>query len=207
MTNIATGAVGAMHGKLVHGRRITILARHAAELLPKCESVLDVGCGDGALDAALLAQRPELKISGVDVLRRPKTFIPVELFDGKVLPVPDKRYDAVMLIDVLHHTNDPEILLREACRVAKRGVLIKDHDAQSGWDRTVLRFMDWVGNASHGVALPYNYLSMQRWEEIWKSRGLQIRERRSRLKLYPIWARPLFETHMHFMVWLETTPS
>src|SRR5436190_14330405 len=99
--NPAAGAVGALHGRWVHGRRITVLARHAGEMLPKCESILDVGCGDGALDAALLVQRPELKISGLDVLRRPKTFIPVELFDGKTLPVSDGRYDAVMLIDVL----------------------------------------------------------------------------------------------------------
>ena len=26
-----------------------------------------------------------------------------------------------------------------------------------------LRFMDWIGNARHGVALPYNYWSAQEW--------------------------------------------
>ena len=67
-----------------------------------------------------MRQRPDLEITGVDVLVRPKNHIPVQLFDGRQLPFPDQSFDAVMFVDVLHHTDDPSVLLREAKRVARK---------------------------------------------------------------------------------------
>jgi ubiquinone/menaquinone biosynthesis C-methylase UbiE len=63
----------------------------------------------------------------VDVLVRPGTAISVRAYDGVTLPEADASYDVVMMIDVLHHTDDPTLLLREAGRVSKQGILIKDH--------------------------------------------------------------------------------
>ena len=55
-----------------------------------------------------------------------------------------------MFVDVLHHTDDPMVLLREAGRVASGFVLIKDHTQNGILAGRRLRFMDWVGNARHG---------------------------------------------------------
>ena len=51
-----------------------------------------------------------------------------------------------MLVDVLHHTDDPGILLSEARRVTRRAVVLKDHtrDYMAG---ATLRLMDWGANA------------------------------------------------------------
>jgi 2-polyprenyl-3-methyl-5-hydroxy-6-metoxy-1,4-benzoquinol methylase len=38
-----------VHGNLVHGRRVRVLAEWLARLLPQNAKVLDVGCGDGLL--------------------------------------------------------------------------------------------------------------------------------------------------------------
>ena len=54
------------HG--VYGRRIRVLARHLAELLPRNASVLDVGSGDGLLARRVVEARPDLRFRGVDVL-------------------------------------------------------------------------------------------------------------------------------------------
>ena len=48
-------------------------------------------------------------------------------FDGRTIPFDDGTFDAVTFVDVLHHTDDATVLLREAARVASTAVVIKDH--------------------------------------------------------------------------------
>ncbi len=50
----------------------------------------------------------------------------------------------------------PARLLAEAKRVSRGGIVIKDHFREGVLADATLRFMDWVGNAQHGVVLPYN---------------------------------------------------
>src|SRR5258707_558642 len=107
------GLLARIHGGPVHGRRVQVLSRHLASLIPNHARVLDVGCGDGLLTSLIAQERPDLSVSGVDVLVREGTRIPVQAFDGRTLPYDAKAFDATLLIDVLHHTEDPMILLRE----------------------------------------------------------------------------------------------
>lgn len=187
----------------VYGRRIRVLARHAAELLPRDVSVLDVGAGDGLLAARIMQARPDLRIEGVDVLVRPTTHIPVQPFDGVRLPFADRAVDVTMLVDVLHHAREQDALLAELARVARRGVLIKDHVLTGPMAWRTLAFMDWVGNARHGVALPYAYWTPERWQEGFARAGLRVRTRRESLGLYPWPASLVFERRLHFIAFLE----
>ena len=66
-----------------------------------------------------------------------------------------------------------------------------------------LRFMDRVGNARYGVALPYNYLSRQQWLDMAGKLRLTIQQWTARLKLYPWWARWVFERKLHFIARME----
>ena len=199
--NSETGALkllGAAHAKLVFGRRVQVLAAHLGPLLPPQGRILDVGCGDGSLDRLIMDQHP-VQIEGLDVLRRPHTHIPVTLFDGTHMPYADNSVDAVLFVDVLHHTPDPMQLLREAQRVARRCVVIKDHCADGWLAVPTLRFMDWVGNAPHGVVLPYHYWTEQRWREAFASLSLSLEHWQPRLGLYPPPAAWLFERQLHFV--------
>ena len=195
--------IGSAHQHLVHGRRVEVLARHLADLLPRDSSVLDVGAGDGHLADRVAQLRPDLRLIGVDVLVRAGARIPVQPFDGTRLPFDDNGVDAVMMIDVLHHASDQQTLLRETARVAKRRVVIKDHMVRGPLARPTLRFMDWVGNARHGVALPYAYWSEDQWREAFDRFGLRVTARRDQLGLYPWPASMLFERGLHFMAALE----
>ena len=194
------GAIGVLHERLVFNRRTQVLARELAETIPAdARTVLDVGCGDGTIDALVMRQRPDLEITGVDVLVRPKNHIPVQLFDGRQLPFPDQSFDAVMFVDVLHHTDDPSVLLREAKRVARQAVVLKDHTQDAPFAQHTLRFMDWVGNAHHGVALPYNYWPGDRWRDAFANIGLSPERWNSQLGLYPFPASLIFERNLHFV--------
>ncbi len=156
------GLIPAMHGALVYHRRIRRLGEILAEVIPREASVLDVGCGDGLLSRRIKELRPDIDVRGIDVLVRRQTHIPVKAFDGATIPEPSGAVDIVLFVDVLHHTVDPNVLLREAARVARRGVVIKDHTQDRALAGPTLRFMDFVGNAHHGVALPYNYWPRRR---------------------------------------------
>ena len=197
--------VGSLHNKLVLNRRVEVLAKWFGELLPPRVRVLDVGCGDGLISAVLQSKRPDISAIGIDVLPRAQTHIPIEMFDGIHFPVADASFDVVLFSDVLHHTADPTILLREAFRVATRHVLIKDHYREGFAANTRLRFMDWVGNARFGVSLPYNYWTKRQWDEVWHEIGLQPEQLVTRLGLYPKPADWIFGAKLHFIALLKRT--
>jgi SAM-dependent methyltransferase len=192
-------AVDTIHNQYVHGRRVNQLCRHFAQLIPQNAKVLDVGCGDGLLASLIQQMRPDLELCGIDVLVRPQTKIPVEKFDGDKIPYADASFDAVMFVDVLHHTDDPKILLREAERVAKTCVLLKDHTKEGFLANSTLRFMDWVGNKKYGVALPYNYWQEKLWQETFVELNLKVEYWESDLKLYPLLADSFFGRNLHFI--------
>jgi SAM-dependent methyltransferase len=131
--------------------------------------------------------------------------IPVARFDGAMIPEEDKSADIVMFVDVLHHTPDPMVLLREAVRVARRAVIIKDHRMSCIGAGVRLRFMDWVGNRPHGVVLPYNYWPEGRWQAAWDELGLEVKHYQTDLALYPKPTRWLFETGLHFLAGLAVS--
>lgn len=200
----AVDLAGALHGKLVLGRRIKILAQHLAALIPSGSRVVDIGCGDGSLDRLITQKVPKISIAGIDVLVRPNCYIPVQSFDGFNIPYPDDSFDIAMFVDVLHHTRQPIVLLREAARVAGT-IVIKDHNRSGFLAGPTLRLMDWVGNAPHGVVLPYNYWSRDQWETALSELRLKTVKRETKLHLYPPPASWIFDRHLHFVAKWERT--
>lgn len=192
-----------IHSMGVHERRVRVLARELVELLPQGAHVLDVGCGDGSLAALVMKLRPDLRVEGIDVLVRPETAIPVTRYDGRTIPFADGAFDAVMIVDVVHHAEDPRALLAELRRVARQAVVIKDHRRNGLLADSTLRFMDWVGNARHGVALPYNYWAEAEWRHAFAQLGLSVEVWRTRLGLYPWPASLLFDRSLHFVARLR----
>lgn len=191
------------HGSYVAGRRARVIAARLAEVVPAHASVLDVGCGDGEIAWLLNQRRPDLRVTGVDVLVREHTRIPVTHFDGGALPFPDDSFDVVTFVDVLHHCDQPVELLAEARRVARQAIVIKDHSLQGVAAEYTLRFMDGVGNRRYGVALPYNYLRPEEWAKAFENLGLGVQQHIDRLGLYPWPFSMAFDRLLHFMVQLS----
>lgn len=98
---------------------------------------------------------------------------------------------------MLHHTDDPSQLLEEAKRVAYRFIIVRDHVLQGCISRQVLPFMDYVGNAHHGVRLPHNYLWEAQWQSMFSGLDLSVQEVRANPGLYPFPASRVFERGLH----------
>lgn len=88
-------------------------------------TVLDAGCGDGAL--AVAAAASPLHVIGLDaalpMVEAARVHGPVVRGDITALPVADASVDAVVMVNVLYHLHRPAIALREARRVLRRGGL------------------------------------------------------------------------------------
>jgi SAM-dependent methyltransferase len=196
------GLIEAVHGRYVHKRRTLVLSDWCSRLIPLNSKVLDVGCGDGRLARLIAEKRPDISIRGIDVLQRNDAVIPIDTFDGKSIPYGEGSFDVVMFVDVLHHASQPMTLLREAVRVARHAIVIKDHIAEGRLAHLTLRVMDWVGNARHGVALPYDYWSLAKWHRVFDKLGLRINSWESNLKLYPLPADLILGRSLHFIALL-----
>jgi hypothetical protein len=101
------------------------------------------------------------------VLVRPSAQIKVRPFDGSQLPSGDSSFDTVVFADVLHHTEDPTILLKEGRRVAPKSVIFeRSHDGRTigtrdaplhglGWKCpiTAYRCLTIIGPSGDGIKL------------------------------------------------------
>jgi SAM-dependent methyltransferase len=191
-----------LHDGYVVGRRVRALADNLTGLIPPDVSVLDIGCGDGMLGSVITTRRPDISLVGAEVLIRPHSRIPITTFDGLTLPFPDRAVDVTLLIDVVHHASDPNRLLAEAARVATTAVIVKDHYLRGLLARPTLAFMDRVGNARHGVALPYHYWTPNEWRDAFARMNVTVSVESTRLGLYPAPARWIFERSLHFVALL-----
>jgi SAM-dependent methyltransferase len=196
--------IESVHGRYVHKRRTSVLSCWCSRLIPSNSRVLDVGCGDGQLARLIADKRSDISICGIDVRQRKDSAMLVETFDGKSIPYGKDSFDVVMLVDVIHHADQPITLLRDAARVAKQAILIKDHLVEGTFAYLTLQLMDWIGNARHGVSLPYNYWTLAKWHGVFDELRLNITFWESNLRLYPFPADLILGRSLHFIALLGT---
>ncbi|MFC1647708.1 class I SAM-dependent methyltransferase [Patescibacteria group bacterium] len=84
-------------------------------------NVLDLGCGDGGVGKLIAAKGFDVQLA--DVYEHPqamRTGLKHDLLkEGERLPYEDGSFYNIILALVLHHSDDPDFLLREAKRILK----------------------------------------------------------------------------------------
>jgi SAM-dependent methyltransferase len=102
-------------------------AAHVRELCGRAglqpSTLVEIGCGDGALLAELTGLAPvldgfELSPPAAELARARGVARRIETFDGLDVPAEDGAYDLAVLSHVLEHVPEPMALLREAVRLA-----------------------------------------------------------------------------------------
>lgn len=97
--------------------------KYILDHLPATGDVLEVGSGDGKILRTLAAQRPALHLHGCDIRawENPPDGIQFRQTAGRDIPYEDGSFDAVLVVDVLEHVDDPAHLISEIARVLRPG--------------------------------------------------------------------------------------
>jgi ubiquinone/menaquinone biosynthesis C-methylase UbiE len=93
--------------------------------LALADRVLDVGAGNCILCQELGRRGHDVTPVDVTNLSFVDAIVPVT-YDGTTLPFADDSFDVALVITVLHHATDPDAVLGEVRRVARRIIVIEE---------------------------------------------------------------------------------
>ena len=189
-----------LHAPVYRARQAALTAAIAPHLRPT-DRLLDVGCGGGALAAALAAAVPGLHAEGAETHPRGGEPVPVTAYDGRALPFPDDAFDVVTVADVLHHDPNPVAVLRACARVAGRLVVVKDHHpgGRLPFAHARICLMDWAANTGYGVKCLYDYPTAAGWRARFERAGLRVEHEAVDLQLYPRPYRWVFTPGLQYL--------
>jgi SAM-dependent methyltransferase len=199
---LLSGLMKRLHGP-VYASRERELVRRITPHLREGDQVLDVGCGSGSLGHAIQVARPGVRVSGLERARRGGELIPVEAYDGTVIPHDRGTFDVVILADVLHHEPEPDRLIGECARVSRRLVIIKDHKRDGLLAQQRISLLDWAANAPHGVPCLYRYNALSEWRESHRRNRLSVVEELEAMRVYPQPYEAFLGGRLHYFAVLQ----
>lgn len=166
-------------------QRSTNFAKYFAKLIPDNTTILDFGCGNMFTSQELLKIKPDLHITGIDVIKDQNLDdtiledkrIAFKLLETRELPFPDNHFDVSIALTVMHHTDNPEYYLSELKRVTKPNgfILLVEEMYTNYLDKIYISSHDWILNKlKEGVPVPLNFRSNKHYLEEFKKQELEI---------------------------------
>jgi ubiquinone/menaquinone biosynthesis C-methylase UbiE len=140
-------------------------------LLEESEKIIDIGAGTCNVTEFLIKSGKKVTPLDVKNLSFVKGITPI-LYDGERIPFADNSSDAALLICVLHHAKNPENLLREAKRVAKKIIVIEDvyHNRMQ---KMLSNFFDNLLSLEF-FKNPHSNKTDKEWKQLFNELGFQI---------------------------------
>lgn len=186
----AWGVFSGLFIRRIATRRALFFFEKMRPFLVEENSLLDLGAGTGYI-AALLTTLASQCVEMIDVIPRwgqvgqwmfaipwARTFarrfrIPHRLYDGRILPYDDGRFDTVLLAFVLHHAHDSDRLFEEAVRVAGARLLVFEDVFETEEERSDNRVADAIVNVEVGRH-PHANRSREAWHALFAKHGLHL---------------------------------
>jgi SAM-dependent methyltransferase len=143
-----------------------------------------------------------VEIVGLERRRRGNEGIPVYEYqagEDQKFPFEKESFDMVMLVDVLHHDENPERLLQESARVSRKYILVKDQKVEGIFAQQRISLLDWAANDPYEVPCTYKYYTPDQWRELPQRFGFETVESVGAMVLYPAGFELLFGGKLNYM--------
>ena len=136
--------------------------------------ILDIGGGWGYYSEPLEKRGHAYVV--LDVIRPALQHAPVILYGGEGrMPFPDKSFDVSLLITVLHHTPDPEYILREAIRVTRNKIIVIEDLYRHELGRFWTKLRDQLYNFEF-IGHPANFHAAEEWKKVFQGLQLEVKD-------------------------------
>ena len=158
-------------------QRAEDIVAYIKEFLEPKRSIIDIGAGCCHVSNILL--RNGYHVSPVDIADNSWTpdVSPV-IYDGRHLPYADDTFDIALLLAVLHHTPNPDLVLLEAKRVAKNVIILEDIYRDTV-NRYVTYWSDSIGNLEFR-GHPHTNKTDRDWRKTFERLGFSLLARKYR---------------------------
>ena len=148
-------------------RKLRRLQKHLKFL----DQHIEIGSGTGSVLSVMRKQN--YYVDGLDFADNSfHEDLKPSVYNGRKMPFGKAAYDTALLLTVLHYTDDPEAVLREAGRIANRVVIIENV--------YVRREMEWLTRAFCSlmnfefIDHPHNNRTHAEWLETFEKMGLKL---------------------------------
>lgn len=134
------------------------------------EQILDVGAGIGVVTQVLT--KKGYKVTPLDIknLSFIDEIVPV-IYDGKRFPFEDDKFDSCLILDTLHHTPDPQLILSEAERVTKDRIIVMENIHNGFLHKFLTVIVDRIINLDFGRL---NHKNDEQWKGVFRNLNLKI---------------------------------
>lgn len=139
--------------------------------LNKKDKIIDIGCGNCMVIKTLQENGytcTALDVADLSIVEN----IKVVIYDGEKMPFENQDFDAALLLTVLHHSDNPELVLKETARIAKKIVIIEDIYSNK-IQQYLTYFMDTLVNLGHSN-MTYQNKSDAEWKKVFETLQLKL---------------------------------
>ncbi|MFT5053977.1 MAG: alpha-1,6-mannosyltransferase [Oceanospirillaceae bacterium] len=146
-------------------------------IFQKGETVVDLGCGNGAL--SLKMDQSGINIIPVDVDDKSlfKSVKPT-IYDGSDLSsAVTSKVDAIQMITMLHHVDDPEKLISQAFDLTNKLVVMEDV-CKTPWQELITHVTDSIVNLEF-IGHPHTNKTDTEWKALFSKYGFELKEFKS----------------------------
>lgn len=157
----------------IYERAAIKMCQACQPFIEKGAKILDLGCGS-AIIGNKFKEFFQADVIGVDIRDKKILPLPFEIIDGKNLPFPEKFFEAVLINYVLHHTENPTVLLKEAKRVSKDKIIIFEDLSEGFFPKLICKFHGSSFDIFFGNPSKTSFKSEKEWERIFKESGLNV---------------------------------
>ncbi|TVR87640.1 MAG: class I SAM-dependent methyltransferase [Saprospirales bacterium] len=152
-------------------KKAEIKAKRLSKFYQPGAKVLDIGSGNGALVKLLREQG--LSVTPLDIQNK-SAFEEIKplLYDGGKLPWENLQFDWVQMITVLHHTPNPENIIKEAKRVGKKVLIMEDI-----YYNVAQKYLTFFADSLNNIEFrghPHTNKTDLGWKEVFLQNGLKV---------------------------------